>query len=228
MLSPMQRHLKAAREKQALEEKREQLDQGKAEAPEPSQDNYAEFEVTKASAEQDHEALRNTARDERDAKRGELVKRYQGFVESYLEQAEVYANPVLVYVMLWLFDLKKIGEALKLAFVAIEQKQEMVAPFKRNVATFVVDFIADWAKGELKEGHAVEPYLSQVLEKIESWPVEDVVAMKFYKLAGEAAYHGERYQEAVQHLKTAQSLETAKHKAKVKTILDKALQKLES
>lgn len=225
MFSPMQRHIQEARKKQEQKAIKEKLDQGTTKPASESPSDYSEFEVIKASAEQDHAAIGNTAKDDRDTLRTSLVKRYMGHIEAYLNGGEVFANPVLVYVIIWLFDLKRIGEALKLAFVAIEQDQKMTV-FKRNLATWVADTVRDWAEAEHKEGRTVEPYFYQVFEMLGGWPVPSVVAMKYNKLAGLIAFDNEDFETAIKYFEAAEALQADNAKAQVGTKLKEAKKKL--
>lgn len=227
MTTPMQRHIQRVREEQAKKAAKENLDHGQVSEIKSTSNDYSAFEVIKGAAEQDNITIGQTAKDERDNVRTSLVKRYMAHVTEYLKIGDVYANPVLVLVMLWLFDLKRIGEALKLAYVAIEQKQVMPKHIKRDLATWVADTVRDWAENEHKAGRPVAPYFYDVFEKLGSWPVPDVVVMKFNKLAGQIEFNADEFEKAITYFEAAEALETGKNKAQVGTKLDAARKKVE-
>ena len=223
----MQRHIQKVRDEQNKKAIKEKLDNGEAKPIASSSNDYGEFEVIKASAEQDNAVIGNTPKEDRDTVRASLIKRYMGHIESYLSGGEVFANPVLVYVIIWLFDLKRMGEALKLAFIAIEQEQKLVG-FKRNLSTWVADTVCDWAESEHKAGRTVEPYFTQVFEMMGKWPVPNVVVMKYNKMAGVIAFDKEDFETAIKYFEAAQALQDGKIKAQVGTKLDKAKKKLKA
>lgn len=226
-ISPFQRHMKKARDEQAAKEKREALDLGKADVIQKSATDYNEFEVVVASVEKDQQKLEATPSGERDEIRKGLVERYMGHVKAYIDSEEVYANPVLVLMVMWLIDLGRIGEALKYGFVAVAQKQEMPKQFKRNLACFLADSVFDWAKAAYKNKESVKPFFYQVYGLLNEWPVNDAIKLKYHKFSGEMAYDSEDWKTAVLEFEKAESFEGGQLKAQVGTKLDKAKNKLE-
>lgn len=228
MSTPFQRHIKAMQQQQAQAAQREALDQRTPEAAQASATDYGAFEMLKMSLEKDVRASKEIPRGaERDALRDTtLLPRYQQHAEAYVASGEVYANPVLVQVVMWLFDAGRIEQALPMAALAIEQGQKMPADFKRDLATFTADAVLFWAEQEQKFGRAWEPYFSQVFNQLQNWKVPDVVRMKFCKFAGKAAFDLQDYQAAVMHLENAEKLSTSTAPAKVGTLLEKARKQL--
>lgn len=227
MTTPFQRHMKEMLAKDNKAKQVKALDEGDLKTAENTVTDYSQFEVLESSLKNDVTALANTPTGERDDLRKTFIARYLPHVEKYVESAEVYANQILVMVMMWLFDNRDIGKALKYAFVAIEQGQKMPQQFNRNLATFVADAVLDWADRELKLGHAIDPYFSQVLKQLERWPVPEVVHMKYNKLAGNIAFDNEHYVDAVAFFQIAESFGTANNPAKVTTKLNKARAEVE-
>ncbi|CCK75045.1 Phage small terminase subunit [Oleispira antarctica RB-8] len=227
MTTPFQRHMKEQLAKTEKAQQVKALDAGDIKTVENTVADYGQFEVLTSSLNNDVAALANTPTGERDKLRKTFIARYLPHVEEYVKSAEVYANSVLVMVMMWLFDNRDIGSALKYAAVAIEQGQKMPQQFNRNLATFVADAVLEWADRELKKGHAIEPYFTQVFKQLEHWPVPEVVMMKYYKLAGSLALESEHYADAVMYLQIADEFGTANNPAKVTTKLNKARAELE-
>lgn len=227
MTTPFQRHMKEMLAKDTKAKQVKALDAGDLKTAESTVTDYSQFEVLESSLKNDVTALANTPTGERDEQRKTFIARYLPHVEKYVESAEVYANQILVMVMMWLFDNRDISNALKYALVAIEQGQKMPQQFNRNLATFVADAVLDWADRELKLGHAIDPYFSQVLTKLDDWAVPEVVHMKYNKMAGTLALDEKRYADAVKYLQKANEYGTSNNPAKVKTKLDKALAELE-
>lgn len=227
MTTPFQRHMQEMLAKDTKAKQVKALDEGDLKTAESTVNDYSQFEVLESSLKNDVAALANTPTGERDEQRKTFIARYLPHVEKYVESAEVYANQILVMVMMWLFDNRDIASALRYALVAIEQGQKMPQQFNRNLATFVADAVLDWADRELKLGHAIDPYFSQVLALLDGWQVPEVVHMKYNKLAGTLALDEKRYADAVAYLKKANEYGTSNNPAKVKTKLDKALAELE-
>ncbi len=223
--TPFQRHRARVQKQQAAEKLRTQT---AVEVKAPAATDYAEFEVLKYSMEQDVEEIANIPKGKaRDAKKAEMVARYQPHADAYIESGEEYANPVFVQLVIWLLDIRRIGDAIQYAKIAIAQKQANVPQFKkRNLATVVADEIRDWAEEQTKLGHSPEPYFSDVRAMFEEWPVPDVVRMKAAKFAGLQAYDTEDWKTAVTELTAAEGFADTKNPAKVSTKLNNAKKKL--
>lgn len=222
MTTPFQRHMKEMLAKDTKAKQVKALDEGDLKTAENTVTDYSQFEVLESSLKNDVTALANTPTGERDDLRKTFIARYLPHVEKYVESAEVYANQILVMVMMWLFDNRDISKAVKYALVAVDQGQKMPQQFSRNLATFVADAVLEWADRELKMGHAIDPYFSQIYMKLDDWAVPDVVLMKYNKLAGTLAFDNEKYKDAIYFLEKANEYGTANNPAKVKTKLDKA------
>ena len=128
----------------------------------------------------------------------ECVKVYAPYVETYLTGEEIYHNPVLVQSMIWKFDLGDIAGAMRLAAVAIEQKQPMPDRFKSSVPIFVADAVLDWATRQIKAGGAVAPYFDTVFDSLDTWPLHDKQRAKYCKFAAEQAVDAHDFARAVE------------------------------
>lgn len=143
-----------------------------------------------------------------DLKRSELLPKYQEYVQRYVESGLVFPNRVLVQVVIWLFDTAQFEDALELADIAIAQGQEMPERFRRrDIQTFVADAICDWAYDEHKAGRSPEPYLSDLLPRVDGeWSLPEQIPAKYHKLIGIRALEEKAWTKAVTHLERATQL----------------------
>lgn len=139
-----------------------------------------------------------------DLKRNELLPKYQEYVQRYLASGLVYPNRVLVQVMVWLFDTAQFEDALELADIAIGQGQEMPERFKRDIPTFVADAVCEWAYDEHQAGRSPEPYLSDLLPRVDGeWDLPEQIPAKYQKLIGIRAMEAKDWVTAIKHLERA-------------------------
>lgn len=140
-------------------------------------------------------------------KRTELLPKYQDFIQRYMDSGLVMQNPVLVQVMVWLFDTEQFEDGLELANFAIEQGQEMPERFKRNVQTFVADAVIEWAFREYNAQRSPEPYLSDLLPRVDGeWDLPEQIPSKYHKLIGMRAMEAEQWETALKHLERSTEL----------------------
>ena len=101
-------------------------------------------------------------------KREELLPKYQEYVQRYCESGLNFPNRVAVQVMVWLFDTAQFEDALELADFLMEQGQQMPERFKRrDIQTFVADAVCEWAYAEYNASRSPEPYLSDLLPRVD-------------------------------------------------------------
>ncbi|MEB0090061.1 phage terminase small subunit [Pseudomonas sp. CCI4.2] len=140
-------------------------------------------------------------------KREELLPKYLEYVERYHESGLNHPNPVLVQVLVWLFDTEQFEQGLELADFAMAQNQAMPERFKRDIPTFIGDAVADWADAEYKAGRSPEPYLSQLLPRVDGeWQLFEKIPARYHKLLGLIAFDQERWSEAIAHFERATHL----------------------
>lgn len=169
----------------------------------------------------------NTMADRQRLKRDELLPKYLDYVQRYRESGLNHPNPVLMQVMVWLFDTEQFEPAMELADFALQQGQAMPERFKRDIPTFVADTMADWADDEYKAGRSPEPYLSQLLPRVETeWKLFEKIPARYHKILGLIAFDDEQWAQAIAHFERAVALYPG---IQVKTKLDdanKALRRL--
>jgi len=138
-------------------------------------------------------------------KRDELLPKYLEYVQRYRDSGLNYANPVLMYVLVWLFDTAQFEQGLELATFAMAQDQKL--PFDRNIPTFVADELIVWAEAEHKAGRSPEPYVSNLLPLVDGeWKLFERIPARYHKLLGLLAMEHEEWAPAVEHFKRAEAL----------------------
>ena len=159
-------------------------------------------------------------------KRDELLPKYLDYVQRYLDSKLIFPNPVMMQVLVWLFDTQQFTTGLQLADLAMLQEQEL--PFKRNVQTFVADEVIEWAYAEYEVGRTPEPYVSDLLHLVDGeWQLFERIPARYHKLLGIIAIDLEDWPIAIAHFERAIELYP---EIRVATRLDaarKALKKAE-
>ncbi|CAI8980033.1 Terminase [Pseudomonas sp. IT-P100] len=152
-------------------------------------------------------ALKNLA-SKQALKREELLPKYQDYVQRYCESGLNFPNRVVVQVMVWLFDTVQFEDALELADFLIEQGQQMPERFKRrDIQTFVADFVIDWAYAEYNASRSPEPYLSDLLPRVDGeWDLTEQIPSKCHKLIGMRAQDAQQWETAIKHLERSTEL----------------------
>ena len=137
-------------------------------------------------------------------KRDELLPKYQEYVQRYLDSELIFPNPVMMQVLVWLFDTQQFTAGMELANVAMLQGQELPERFKRNVQTFVADEVIDWAEAEYKAGRSFEPYVSDLLPLADGeWQLFERIPARFHKLLGLVSLDLEEWPQAIAHFERA-------------------------
>lgn len=155
-------------------------------------------------------------------KRDELLPKYLDYVQRYRESGLNHPNPVLMQVLVWLFDTAQFEAGIELADFAIGQGQQLPERFKRDVQTFVADELIDWAEAEHKAGRSPEPYVSQLLPRVDGnwdgftqggegvrpapWQLFERIPARYHKLLGVLAMERKDWAAAVAHLNRATEL----------------------
>jgi hypothetical protein len=140
-------------------------------------------------------------------KRDELLPKYLDYVQRYRDSGLSFPNSVVMQVLVWLFDTEQFDAGLDLANFAMEQGQPMPERFKRNVQTFVADAVIEWAEAEQKAGRSPEPYLSDLLPRVDDeWKLTEQIPAKYHKLIGIRALDAREWTKAITHFERAEIL----------------------
>lgn len=156
----------------------------------------------------------------------ECVALYMPIVEQYLAGSAVRHNPVLVQVMIWLFDLGDIAAAMRLAERAIAESQPMPERFKSSVPVFVTDSVLEWARIQRQGGGAVDPYLGTIYERLAELPLHDAQRAKVCKMRAEVLAEQREFRAAYEACCQAQTYDPAAQVKTLKSSLEKELKKL--
>ncbi|QXO19219.1 phage terminase small subunit [Vibrio ostreae] len=145
-------------------------------------------------------------------KRDVLIPKYKPMAETYLEAGESYQNPIFTDLIVWLFDTGELGTAIEWLFKAIELDLPTPENFKRSSwAVVCADFVLQWAETQMANGQSVEPYFSQVFEKIDQeWKLPEQLEAKWYKFAGYGLLLNEKGEPQPSQLGNIERLEKAK------------------
>lgn len=140
-------------------------------------------------------------------KRDELLPKYLDYVQRYRESGLSFANPVLVYVLIWLFDTVQFTKGLELANFAMGQDQKLPERFNRNIQTFVADEVIDWAEAEYKAKRSPEPYVSNLLHLVDGeWKLFERIPARYHKQLGLLAMDRRDWTAAIVHFERAEAL----------------------
>ncbi|MFY7115218.1 phage terminase small subunit [Enterobacter cloacae complex sp. SHL020] len=170
------------------------------------------FHLQMLELAKDVEQLRSLPRteDRIECKRDVLLPRWMPTVESYLAGDARFANPALVYCVIWLFDTGEMSQALDWADVAITENQAMPENFKSTLPAFVADTVLEWATSQAEAGHSIEPYFSRTFENIrEKWRLHEDINAKWFKFAGLYLLRDERGRPRATAVEDVETLEQA-------------------
>jgi len=140
-------------------------------------------------------------------KRDELLPKYLEYVQRYRESGLNFPNPVLAYVLVWLFDTEQFTQGLELADFAMSQGQALPERFDRDIPTFVADAVIDWAEAEFKARRSPEPYVSNLLPRVDGeWQLFERIPARYHKLLGLIALNRQDWPVAIAHFERAEQL----------------------
>lgn len=140
-------------------------------------------------------------------KRDELLPKYQEYVRRYRDSGLSFQNSVLVYVLVWLFDIADFEQGLELADFAMSQGQKLPERFNRDIPTFVADEVIEWAEAEYKAGRSPEPYVSNLLPRVDGeWSLFERIPARYHKQLGILAMDRKDWAEAVARFERAEAL----------------------
>ena len=140
-------------------------------------------------------------------KRDELLPKYQEYVQRYRDSGLSFQNSVLVYVLVWLFDIADFEQGLELADFAMSQRQKLPERFNRDIPTFVADEVIEWAEAEYKAGRSPEPYVSNLLPRVDGeWSLFERIPARYHKQLGILAMDRKDWAEAIARFERAEAL----------------------
>lgn len=143
-----------------------------------------------------------------------LLEHYLPFVNSYVAAGDNYPNSVAVWVMVWLFDIGDIENALKLGFYLVKTpKQTMPEKFNSTMETFLCDYTYDWASVELKEKRSASPYLDQVVAVLlaDKWELAVPVKSKMLNMLAKHEFFKGNFKNCVHWCDACESVNPEGH-----------------
>ncbi|AUI86596.1 terminase [Vibrio azureus] len=147
--------------------------------------NSLHIKLIDFEADRKHLRTFNAIADRVEHKRNVLVPKYKPYVQNYLDSGEQFENPIFTNLVIWLFDIKELDTAIDWCMKAIERDLPTPENLRRDWPTFCADEVLGWAESESERGHSIEPYFSQVFEKVDKeWRLHEKVQAKWYKFAG--------------------------------------------
>ena len=149
----------------------------------------------------------NSREQRQTLKREELLPKYLEYVQRYRDSELNFQNSVLVYVLIWLFDTEQFTHGLELADFAMSQGQALPERFNRDIPTFVADEVIDWAEAEFKARRSPEPYVSNLLPRVDGeWQLFERIPARYHKLLGLIALNRQDWPVAIAHFERAEAL----------------------
>lgn len=127
---------------------------------------------------------------------------------AYLERSDLPAD-IAMMLMVWLFDCGDLRRAMPIALKGALDGAVMPTGFKCDVPTFIADAIFAWSEAQFRLGHSPEPYFSDTLDRlINDWNLFEIIAAKYYKLAGLMALG--KYKTNIKHVSEPDALSKAR------------------
>lgn len=125
-----------------------------------------------------------TLADRIEYKRNQFIPHWLPFAEQHLTNEGQYQNDVIGFCIVYLFDVGNFDQALALAERAITNGQRLPEQFNRTIPHFVADTILAWTEKTAAMGQSVEPYFSQILDKVANvWNLHEIPTAKWLKQA---------------------------------------------
>lgn len=150
-------------------------------------------DVLMAALQQDQAALHllTDVKKKIALKKEQLIPKWQPIIEHYRESGAQHPFEPLVWFAIWLVDAGDFEQGISWADFAIMQHQKMPERFKSaNLESVITRQVHDWALDQFKAEHSAEPYLTQVVERIEAnqWLVsESALLGMLFKLVAQYA-----------------------------------------
>ncbi|RZP88987.1 phage terminase small subunit [Vibrio vulnificus] len=158
---------------------REVSPENTASAPE-SHVSESEWDLVRQSMDSHERALKGLKRiDDKEA----YKKRHFAEYESYLLRQDLPGD-LKVKFMIWLFDINDVARAVPYALECLDANLAMPERIKRDLPTWLFHTVFDWAERSFKQEHSVEPYFSNVFERVKAARTFEDLEGKYYKLAG--------------------------------------------
>ncbi len=179
-----------------------------------------QHDVVLAALAQDREALKQhtDVKKKIALKKEQLIPKWLPIIEQYRDSGAKRPFEPLVWFAIWLIDAGLIEQGIYWADFAIAQGQKMPDNFKSaNLESVISRQVHDWALEQFKAQHSAEPYLSEVVARIETnqWLVsEPALTSMLFKLVALYAEHEKQDEKAESYFLKAVAANPEKHGVK--------------
>jgi len=148
-----------------------------------------------------------------------VLPTYLPFVDDYVASGDNYPNSVAVQCMIWLLDVVEIEHGLNLALHLISQGQKMPEKIKRDMPTFLIDMMYDWANVMIKDDHGASPYFDIMVATADKdqWDVHPLCLSKSYAMLAKHHVRNGEYESAYELCLKAKKVNPQKHGVKLLT-----------
>lgn len=176
--------------------------------------------VVMAALEQDQSALHllTDVKKKIALKKEHLLPKWEPIIQHYRDSGAHHPFEPLVWFAIWLVDAGQIEQGITWADFAIAQNQKMPERFRSaNLESVITRQVHDWALEQFKAEHSAEPYLTQVVERIETnqWLVSEPALMgMLFKLVALYAEHEKQDEKAEAYFLKAVAANPEKHGVK--------------
>lgn len=153
----------------------------------------------------------------------QYITKYYPFIDDFIANPTGTSNTI-VTMLIWLFDAQEIPRAVDLALVLIDKNANLPQHFGRNLPTFVVDAVYDWANELYKKNESGNPYLERLAERADKWDLHEAVASKLYAMTAKHNVIDGDFSAAVMNCDKAIAVNPTGHG--VKTLRSQALAQL--
>lgn len=179
-------------------------------------------DVLMAALQQDQAALHllTDVKKKIALKKEQLIPKWEPIIEHYHDSGAQHPFEPLVWFAIWCVDAGEFEQGIKWADFAIAQNQTLPERFKStNLESVITRQIHDWALEQFKAGHSAEPYITQVVERIEAnqWLVSEPAFLgMLFKLVALYAEHEKQDEKAESYFLKCVAVNPEKHGVKGK------------
>ncbi len=151
-------------------------------------------------------------------KKDEFIPKWLPIIENYRDSGAQHPFEPLVWFSIWLIDAGQIEQGIYWTDFAVSQNQKIPERFRSaNLESVIARQIHDWALEQFKAEYSAEPYLSQVVERIETnqWLVSEPTLLgMLFKLVALYAEHEKQDEKAETYFLKAVGVNSEKHGVK--------------
>lgn len=186
------------------------------------------FEQLQAGMETDIARIKGVPDlEDKQAIKRDLLPAYLPFVNDYMANGHNYPCDVAVRVMIWLFDINDIENALRIGLYLVKTDSKPPVKWTRTLEDIVTDAVYDWSGTQLKAGHSASPYLDQLMRAIlaEKWDMHPLMLMKTFSMLAKHKFREDNHRDCLDLCVLAENVNP--EKSGVKGLKAKTLKAIE-